>query len=435
MTTHKRDGSFDFYSNIIEIERYDSRYKDILEGVLRSSPESLTESWHTDALSLYFHEVTHFLDLTTTGWGLEYILRKHLVLKKIGMNKAVEKSLKVFMLNTSEIQMHSDLIKCYEDRNFLDCSLNHDLKYSEKYGVLIEIYFFYGQSHIATVPLSMLSVLEANAYASEILCKLRFLEGHADENVEVSLRLLESEVNSYLNNKAFSEYSLLLILCKIHFEYLTLKEMLIFFQLLVFRVLNMQIMNLSFMSAFLKRTFKNNHYGRAICKDMQRGMSRHIVVFKLILLVHQFINESSDKLSLIALMKEKPDEVINLMFKYYEINIISELDFGNNSQFYLILENILNEDDMFDKNIIAESSEFNHKVIKEKGWSKVDLSDLKILDSLLSDGSVIRFPDRVSLDVNKYFDNNIDKFLIIEHLFKNTEVSKFHIHPDHVVWV
>lgn len=434
LTTHKRDGSFDFYSNIIEIERYDSRDKDFLEGVLKSSPESLAKPSEIEALSLYFHEVTHFIDMTTTGWGLEYIFRKHLVSKQIDMNKAVDKSLKVFMLNTSEIQIHSDLVKCYKDKNILNCSLTHEVKYSEKYGGLIEVHFFDDKFLVATVPVSMLSVLEANAYASEILCEIRFIESHSDNNFEVDLRVLENKVNNYLNNKDFLEYSLLLILCKIHFKYLTLKELLIFFQRLVFRVLDMQGINLSIISAFLHKTFKNIHYGRAICKDLERGMSRYVVIFKMILLIYQFINESSDKTFLIDLMKEDPDQIIDLLFKYYDIKIIRELDCGDISKFSVVLEMILSENDIFDKDIIVESSEYNRKVLTEKGWQKVNLSDLKLLNSCLSDETVVTFPNMVSLDVMEYFNTNMERIASIESLLKKTDVSKFHIHPDDIVW-
>ena len=38
LTTYKRDGSFDFISNIIEIERYEERDKANLENILNSSP-------------------------------------------------------------------------------------------------------------------------------------------------------------------------------------------------------------------------------------------------------------------------------------------------------------------------------------------------------------------------------------------------------------
>ena len=339
------------------------------------------------------------------------------------------------MLNSSEIQMHEDLLVIYQEKPLLQCSLNHCVNYSQKYGSIIEVSFLHDNIPIASVPLSMLSVLEANAYASEILCKIRFSEANSNECIEASLKILEDEVNSYLNDSRYSEYSLLIILCRIHFQYLSLKETLIFFQSLVWRVLNMNALNLSSISAFLKYTFKNEYYGKAICKDLQRGMSRQVVVFKLILLIHQFVNESLEKDSLISLIKESPDEIIDHLFDHHKIKIYHEFDFGELSQFHFTMSRIPDASNMFDKYILTESSEANHKLLQNKKWSDINLHELRLLDSMLSDGTIVSFPNSVSLDVMRYFDDNVKCFGNIETVLKNTDVSKFHIHPDDVVWV
>lgn len=435
LTTHQHSGSFDFYSNIIEIQKYDSKYKKELELVLESSPESLSSSWQSNALALYFHEVVHFLDMTTTTWGLEYIFRKHLILETRNDSKPAIKPLEVFMLNTSEIQMHSELVSFCENKKLLDCSLKHGLRYSQKYGTFIEVYFFNGENRIATVPLSMLSVLEAHAYACEILCQIRYIESRFSDDREVSLRLLESEVNSYLNNKEFLEYSLLIILCKAHFDFLTLKEVLLFLEALISRVLNMQTINLSAISSFLANTFQNAHYGRAICKDLQRGMSRPVVVFKLILFVYQLVNTSPEKDFLIGLIKESPEKVFDFVIEYYGIKFGGEIDLGDDNEFSIALKGVLSKEDAFDRSILLESSEVNRETLKRKNWSEISLSDFKLLNSLLSDGTVIDFPNRISLDVMHYFEESLDVLLNIERLFKGADVSKFHIHPDDVVMV
>jgi len=56
------------------------------------------------------------------------------------------------------------------------------------------------------------------------------------------------------------------------FTEFTLKEMLVFLQVIVKFTLNLNMSNLSIISHFLKHTFQNQRVGNAICKDLQRGL-------------------------------------------------------------------------------------------------------------------------------------------------------------------
>jgi hypothetical protein len=430
LTTLKRDGSFDFYSSLIEIERYDVRSKDQIEAILCASPESLSEAWQADLLSLFIHEYTHYLDLTCTTWGLEFLLRKNNVVKSLDDSDALEKYSPVFMLNQAEIELHSKLLDIHrKDIKLTDCKTEHAALHSDVYGPIIVVYFTKDDERVLSTPLSMLSVLESNAYASEILCKIRFSE--ANNNID-DLLFLEREVNVYLNSPELSEYSLLLILCKKHFEYLSLKESLVFYQSLVWRILNMNGLNLSVVSAFLKHTFENKYVGDAICKDLQRGMSRQVVIFKLILMLHQFINESKDKRDLIELLKIDPKRILSIFFKENSISVMDRLDVGEWSEFTVHLGTAEDCSDLQEKEFISATSRYNHGKLQGCSWGELSLSDFVLPDAFLSDGTVINAPNRIDLDIVNYFDHHLDQLSKIENLYKKTDVSKFHIHPDNV---
>ncbi|MCX2783683.1 hypothetical protein OQJ46_11870 [Microbulbifer thermotolerans] len=430
LTTLRRDGSFDFYSSLIEIEKYDAREKNQLEAILCASPESLSEGWQADALSLFVHEYTHYLDVTCTTWGLEFLLRKNNVLKSLDDSNALEKYSPVFMLNLAEIELHSKLLEIHrQDIKLTDCRTEHAALYSDVYGPIIVVYFTKGSERFLSTPLSMLSVLESNAYASEILCKIRFFEATNDVD---GLLLLEREVNDYLNSPQLSEYSLPLILCKKHFEYLSLKECLIFYQSLVWRILNMNGLNLSIISAFLKHTFRNKYVGNAICKDLQRGMSRQVVVFKLILMLHQFINESKDKHELIGLLKSDPKKILSVFFEENDISVVDSLDVGELGEFTVHLDTVRNCSKFQEKEFVSGSARHNHQKLQGSNWGEVSLTDFVLPDALLSDGTVLSAPSRIDLDVVDYFDRHLDQMIKVENIYKATDVSKFHIHPDDV---
>ncbi|MXS84131.1 hypothetical protein [Nitrosomonas oligotropha] len=432
LTTLRRDGYFDFYSNLIEIEKYDARSKFDLQKILKGRPESLAEYWQAEAMSLFIHEYTHFLDITSTAWGLEFLLRKNNVSKSLGNPEAIEKYSPVFMLNLAEIDVHTKLLKIYSDKELIACKTEHSAIYSEDYGSIIVVYFSDNNKKVIETPLSMLSVLESNAYASEILTKIRYLEakGSADDMI-----FLEVEVNHYLNSAMFSEYSLLIILCRKHFEYLSLKECLIFFQALVSRVLNMSQINLSIISSFLKYTFKNKYVGNAICKDIQRGMSRQVVIFKLILMLHQFINEYENKVDLIKLMKTSPNKLLSIFFNDNSISIQDSLDFGDFTEFTILLNIAAKDYLMPEHKILTESANHNHEVLKRANWGKLSLSDFRLIDCFLSDGGVISAPTRIDFNVEDYFERNLDSLVQLEGVYKTAQVTKFHIHPNDVSYV
>lgn len=427
LTTYQKDGSLDFLTGLIEIQKYESREKSDLERIISLSPELLNTDWEVEVLSLFTHEYTHFLDLTCTTWGLEFLLRKNGVFKCLDDEAALDKASSVFMLNLAEIDMHTGLLNIIDgDAKLSQCETTHSAEYSDRYGSIIIVHFMRGGSRVLSPPLSMLALLEANAYSSEIICKIRFWEAKGDAS---RLLLLEKEVNDYLDSPWLSEYSLLLNICRSHFAYLSLKERLILYQFLVTHVLNMGSINLSIISSSLEATFANNKIGSAICMDLRRGMSRQVLVFKLILMLHQFVNESKDKEGLIMLLKRDPTDALRRLYAHAGIHVYAELEQGPLSEYSIYLNTVEESQELQERGFVLHGSEFNHQRLLGNDWASHTLSCFLLPDSFLTDGTVIEAPRRIEVDIQEYFDRNCQLVGKIETLYKRTDISKFHLKP------
>ena len=138
--------------------------------------------------------------------------------------------------------------------------------------------------------------------------------------------MLEAEVTGYLNDKDVLEYSLLLTLTKIHFPWLVLKEWLLLYQAICSCALNLGALAMAQLANFFERTIENEKFGRLICMDLRRGLSRQLVVFKLILLLHQFINEAEAPDDYEALAKAAPMKLIAILLK--SLGVQMGQDFG-----------------------------------------------------------------------------------------------------------
>jgi len=118
--------------------------------------------------AVLMHEVTHFLDMTTTMAGLQYAIRKNLLLDSIGTDKE-EKQAGVFMLEAAEYAMHDELV-IPGKVPALDCPIiRQQLRYDERFGAYVSVLYERHGRYEHQVPLSMLSLLEASAIANEYL--------------------------------------------------------------------------------------------------------------------------------------------------------------------------------------------------------------------------------------------------------------------------
>ncbi len=436
LTTHNNYALLDYYSNLITIKRFHSDDKENLERLLKESYAGIQNAADRDTLATFYHEITHFLDLTATAWGLEFVNRKNLLLSHDPRGREFQNSLEVFMLNVSEIRIHADLTINVSGATLLNCVTHKSLIYDEKHGSFIMVYFVREEEVICEVPVSMLSLLEANAFASEILCKIKAIENESENEIVkiISLNSLNDAVEKYLNNGEMVEYSLFIILCKIHFKKLSLKEMLIFLQVIIRFTLNLSALNLSIFSHHLKSRFINERVGNAICKDLQRGLSRQVIAFELILLIYEVIQNSQEKESLILELKNNPKLIIDKVFDFFGIEeIYRDIDYSQYGDFGLFLKMILEKNDSFDHLIFKESSQHNFDILKEQNVPEINFDELLLLDMVLDDRTtVITAPNRIKLDVREYSGKIKGQIELLEKVYKENKGRKFHIHPDDI---
>ena len=444
LTTPIRNGSFDFISNLIEIQKYNGSSKQLIENALSLNIEQdgIKTLEEVEIISVFYHEIIHFLDMTTTTWGLEYNIRKaQFIQKRLLEGQETYDTLEVFKLNVAEVQVHDSLICIYnpgKEVSLLNCELKHHLVYDKKFGPLVMIDFFQDGSLELSVPFSMLSVLESNAYTCETLMKIKCLDNLESRDIGiVEKKMIERSFKDFLNDKDYLEYNLILILMNIHFKELSMIELLLFAKTLIGFVLNLSSMEISLVSTFIKYSFQNTYIGNSIVKDMQRGMSRHILVFKFILMMYEYLNSDNDcyKMNTIEAIKNDPKEFIDGFVNEYimdhlETFIIEEISRLEIEMYFKGFQKYIWSPDV---DIIIGSLKNNREyMLTSKGKEILDVSALYLTDIFLSDGTVIEVPNRININIEDYFEKNLDLFSRIETAFKDTSMSKFHIHPDDV---
>lgn len=443
LTTADIRGHLDFITSLIELSEYSEKESGIIEKILNEDIQSMTfgSQFEENIISLIYHEITHFLDMTTTLWGLEYNARKILFIKNQILTTQRMDALDVFKLNVSEIEIHKDLIKQYVTNrkiNLYACELKHHLIYHKDYGSLVMVDFFENASLALSVPFSMLSVLEANAISTEYLIRIKCALNQNKPQRTISLKLIEEDFNLLLNNDGLSEYNLILILLKKHFPFLKLNELLIFAKILIRYVLNISSMEISLISVLIKHTIVNQFIGNAIIKDMQRGMSRHLVLFKFIFMIYEYmkpnnafkLNKQHDlKYNPRVFLKNFINEYIGHYLKTFEVAITRE----GEEQVYL--DTLEESKHILDSSIILESCRTNRDLLKHKLESECNVKDLKLLNIFLNDLTALKLPNSINIDIEKYFDDNLSLINTIEKSFRESNMVKFHIHPNDVVYV
>lgn len=421
------EASFDFITTLVEVNKYAEKHADLLLSAI-AMPVEETDEWSINALSILAHELTHYVDMTATIWGMEFIFRKNLLFNKLYTGKGHKDELDVYLLSLSETAMHNELVSQPIEANLLDYETVHSLKYYKVYGAVIIIYFRFNEEVVYSSSVSMLSVIEANATATEIIFKLNRVVEYPDKCVH--LKLIEKSYIKLINDSNYSEYNLLLILIEKHFHEFQLLERLTFLQTLIRNVLNMNTFTLAQIANAIQRSFENEFLGNAVSMDIRRGANRHVVVFKLLLFSYEWLNSLTDisKEETKQLFKCKPDQFLKELLKRLNIDISDEMDeieFTNLLSLYNKIPNHL------EKEMINQSSLVNFRETqRKKSFKEMNIFDLKLVNITLGDGYILNMPNSVNLDVPTFFDENINNFSLLTSSYKNLDISKFHLDLD-----
>lgn len=433
--TSNEQGSFDFFSNLIEIMNYRVAAKPVLEEALRETPPKQWDSYwpvRVNFRSLVVHEATHFNDCLTTSWGLEFLFRKLKLMKNIAEGGDIESALSVFYLNVSELRSHEELVVKGKQPLSRATSMTHRVTVDDRFGPLIMMHYHVHDQVIQEVPLSMLSVFEAHALANETLVRIVAAEA-LDDCLEKNeyLDTIISDFKKTLDDCERSEYTVLIALVRLHYKQLTLKEQLVFTATLCRFALDLNIMACSAVSYYIERSIGAQYAGATISQDLRREGSRAIIVFKTVLFIYGWMHTSnySTRAHILKLLKTNPLAAIEKFWAGRSSDFLTCYRMTEDFTFRTSLRHVLELAGAIDEQIVTACTLHNRRVLSARPLGLCKLSDVRLLDVFLSDETEISPPNRIDMSISDYFIDNMELLNNTRELCKR-KVSKFFMRPE-----
>ncbi len=435
LCTPDYEGYFDFFSNIIVLSIYDSKHKEEILGAIQpqNGTTELSER-QVEIRALLKHEITHFLDMTTTAWGCQYILRKLRTIKYLEeKGSEYEDAQKVFMLETSEIEMHTELLST-TDVPPMDCeTLHHTLRYTTQFGAVLIVCYFRNDVCQHQVPLSMLSLLEANATASEYLSRISDTESLEDNALRI-LRLedIERSFSALLNDPARLEYSVLLNLARVHFPELALRDLLIYVAALCRFSLDATDFGMAAMANIIEPSTLNQRLGNALAMELRRAANRPLLFFKTVLFTYGWMQEMGEenRSGYLELVRTNPKQAIrSLWIDYLEVGE-DTLDLEREftvpmKQAWIDELNVLGDAEIFKRSFASNAPKLN-----ETSVGLLNFQEITAINIILGDDTEIEMPNRIDLGVVEYFDNHMKTFARLDAMYREQPHERFHIPLD-----
>jgi hypothetical protein len=221
-------GSFDFFSSIVSLDSLNEKNFENLGSVQKHLRESLKSNGNLTLdscnilrrfLPLAQHEYTHFIDSTSTVWGIKYLNL---------MAKAYESDNRRFNVKEDvffQAKQFSDFLRFiklpsyFTDKSTIT-NVSRPWTYRESIGnrfnsfgkvslhpVLFTQFGNNKGEQIVRSPVSTLSILECSAMSQEVACNIDLIMGLEQGVRGVDIRLYTQELLDYIYNKDLTEYS------------------------------------------------------------------------------------------------------------------------------------------------------------------------------------------------------------------------------------
>lgn len=391
------------------------------------------KGWETpagrDIRAVVAHETAHFLDMTTTLWGLEFQYRKNMLHNAVveGERGGIEERLRVFMLSYSEIATHKALYVPSRRAQLSPRMVHrHGLVYDEIFGALIRIQYVDGDEVVVDAPLSILSILEGRAYASEIVQRisdLSMMESAMDRAFEIAL--YEKEVMDSLCDANYIEYTLFLRLTKDHFRWLTVLQLAHFVAAIARFALDLPALAFVAIAPHIYASFRNTQVGSVIALDLHRSGSRAVIAFKTMLFMHGWLEhlDEGQAEARKTQIKSQPGEAINdfwgeISASYKETSIWNE--------FEDMLPKIPATADFHDGAVMRMTAVANRRVLAGTLAGAIPLEHLSLPDMLLGDDMPLSPPNRVDVDILGSLRRNEKTLCKISTLVRDATPLKFY---------
>ncbi|MFM2051135.1 MAG: hypothetical protein RL682_1626 [Pseudomonadota bacterium] len=428
-----QEASYDFFSNIIMMDKYEKKHLITFQQAIAWEPGDSVNKTVMDFRALLKHEVTHFLDATTTLWGGQFNFRK---LRMLSLAQAggdeFRNRLNVFALETGELELHTALVEPGKIPPASCDTIHHGLIYTEKFGVCIIIFYFKNTECVHKVPASMRSLLEANATASEFLSLLQSADSIQDA---VDQMLTKEDINRrfniLLNDQERLEYSVLLHLTRVHFKELNLCDMLKLVAAIARFSLDLSDMDMAMLADPIEESFENKHLGESLAMELRRASHRQLIFFKTVLFMHGWLvgMKAKEQIVYLNLIRSSPAEAIRSMWTVcFNKNVAKDTDLKEwtvKAQGEWICDLNL----LADGKIFRESNGWNRKILKNTSVGLLSFKDLKLMDALLADNTEIVFPNRIDISVLAYFNDNMNILASLDNVYRSMSHERFHIAP------
>ncbi|MBJ2136316.1 hypothetical protein JEU11_07635 [Paraglaciecola chathamensis] len=369
----------------------------------------------------YVHESIHFLDSTTTIWGIEYTVRLFNCLKNNNSSQFVD----AFLLNDAEIEQHTSLNSTTaETKVFTYRTMRSILSYDKQHGVHILFKYYdvddQGFSEVLSTPISMLALLEGHAFASENLEALLVLNSSDDR---VSAAFLEREYERVLSDARLTEYTCLLAFTEQLFEKFSFEEKLITVIHTCRLALDLPVL-FPFPESYIDACFKNADavLVSSLKMELGRGMNRSSLV-GLILIILSSVIESIP----IGLEENFELALEDRLFEMFRRDGDTLAECKKNFWLYRDLEYEFGCELLREKG--AELAYMSAKLNKDRVWSNFDLDKLVLPDVLLSTGEFVSSKNRIDYDMESYFYSGDDTSEELDLIIKNIKTKKPHLRP------
>lgn len=425
--SHQRAGSFNFLNGVVCLNSYEKHDSFFLNQAFYHGYQSVQFS---KAKSLILHEYRHLMDLGTTLWGIDFSVKKLDFYAALGTPDEHRKFVD-FSVPASEIETHTKYLRIEEDFDMSDTFiLRHSLSYQPAYGVMIHIHYISGGRILASVPLSMIALLECSATCSEFLS--RFQDAKTKEiNADHFKQSALNDLQSLLNDKSLILYSVLLHLVTVHFEhFIGLEGVLRLASRLARISLDCSVMACSIFAEFFQGHVGRKDLSKALLDELRRGQSRYLIFFYTILRLYEHIKNLSQNEAdkYIQQLRSNPDKAIRLFFhELTDCHVCKWIDstvFFDDFYMKLLSEkNHLNELGFY------QSMIGNRELLKTRDLHEV-ADELDMQRILLGDDSDLLFGNKEKFSQLENYIINMEKYDSMESVYLGYNKIRTHRPPE-----
>lgn len=421
--------TYNHFSYQIELYKFGAHFKQEIERTLSIGPSEKLSKNDFDIMknihSILWHEYTHFLDHSTTLWGLEYNIRTLNLYNAIYEKRSpedIEKRYEVFCMNLAEKRLH-DLVKKPNGKIDKSTTVGYRLNHDEILGVYVE-YVLYDKTHviydeinrisiedpICQIPLSMLAVIEANAYAQEILFQRNIIDKCKYIDKTDEFQKLNQQLQNDVNNCEMSEYTIMIRHALQVFPRLDNFKVLEIVSSVAKLVLNMPILLFGKIGHFyIQDVFKaNKKYANFLIHDHARGSSRASFFLMFIQWLAGGHAESIDfdiDLELAKLLKAITNDQLPLesVENMYALELETLMEHLKSIKYHNPLEVI---------------GKINIKKAHLYKGFEFDFKKLLLPSFTLKDSTIITMPNSLEFDYDEYCVQIFDEYAAVDELIK-----------------